>query len=125
REICIASTRKTARSRFAADVDDVDIDRHVAALALDRELDLLADADALELLGQVGQPAHRLVVDADDDVAERSAVWVDAPQPRAIGRRARHGAHDHDALDAGSRRRPLLRPHAARARGPPRTLADG
>src|SRR5262249_30711192 len=90
--------------RLAADIDDVDVERHVATLALDRELDLLADADALELPRQVGQPAHRLAVDADDDVANRPAARIDTAQPGAIGRRAGYGAHDDHALDAGPSR---------------------
>src|SRR5262249_42730610 len=99
----------SAGSSAAADVDDVDVERHLAALALDFELDLLADTDALQLLGEIRQPAPRLAVHSDNHVAERSAVGVDAAQPGALGRRARDGAHDHDAFDAGPRRRVLVR----------------
>src|SRR6516165_4681022 len=76
----------------AADISDIDIDRHVLAVALDREAHLLADAYALELLGKIGEAMHRFAVDAYDHIAELAVAWIDAVQARALGRGAGNGA---------------------------------
>src|SRR5258708_9432305 len=54
---------------LATDIRDLDVDRHVAAVALECQRHPLSHPDALELLGQVRQPANRLAVHADDHIA--------------------------------------------------------
>src|SRR4051812_29572637 len=82
---------RTPRSSPAADVHHVDLDRGLLAVPLNRQRDLLSDADAFELLGQIGEPAHRLAVHADDHVARPAGVGVHAAQAGALGRGARNG----------------------------------
>src|SRR4051812_44386965 len=79
----------SAASSPAADVRHVDLDRGLLAVPLPRQRHLLSDPDALELLGEVGEPAYRLAVHADDYVARPAGVGVHAAQAGALGRRAR------------------------------------
>jgi hypothetical protein len=57
-------------SSSAAQIGDLEGDRRLTAFAVDADIDLVADADLLELIGQIRQPLDRLAIDRDDDVAE-------------------------------------------------------
>jgi hypothetical protein len=92
-----AIARTQAYSQRAADIDDLRFDRPGPAVPLDRQMDRLADAVSLKLVGK--QPAHTRVVHRDNDVAESCGVEVDATQAGALGRRARRGPHHDHSLD--------------------------
>src|SRR5262249_30422698 len=94
---------------FAADVDDIDLDRSFLSVALDLQSHPFADPDALELFGEIRQPMHRLAVEGDNHIGRAPAIGVRAAQPRALGRRPRYRAHDGDTLGSSARRRCLAR----------------
>ena len=72
-------------SRSTPDIHDLDLDRGVAAIALDRQGDPLSDPDALELLSEIRQLLDRLAVHADDHVTEPAGARVGPAQAGALG----------------------------------------
>src|SRR6185369_1180146 len=74
-----ATRRRAPRSSPAADVHHVDLDRGLLAVPLHRQRHLLSDSDALELLGQVCEPAHRLAVHTEEPGTVRRMTTPSTP----------------------------------------------
>src|SRR5206468_10553703 len=84
----------------AADVHDVNVDIARLRPAFQADVDALAGADLLDLVGQVGKPVDRLAVGLNNDVAECARAEIDAADAGALGRASRRGAHNDHPFDA-------------------------
>src|SRR3989442_5223708 len=99
RKCCgVRATALAGRSSLSPDIRHLDLDRDLAAVALHGHRHPLSHPDALELLDQVGQPAHRLAVDADDDVPRVFHARVYATEAGSLRARTRCGSPKYDAL---------------------------
>src|SRR5262249_34973561 len=80
-----------------------DVDAALAAAALHRDLDGVADLVLVERLEQIVLRGHRRAVERDDHVADRLAavrVLLDALEAGLVGAAAGLHRHDDDAADA-------------------------
>src|SRR5437763_27611 len=101
----MTASRRTARTRKRITRSILQIDGaqlHLALLiaALERERDVLADADVVEHRDEIGERLHRLAVERDDDVALPAAPQVERHEAGLRGGRAARDAEHHHALDA-------------------------
>src|SRR3954471_8758330 len=62
-------TPRSALASRPAHIRDLDPHRGGPPVALDPQIDRLADAGFFQGRGQIGEPPHRLAVHTDDDVA--------------------------------------------------------
>ena len=105
-----ASPGNSLQWQHVATLSDVDhAYGHLACRAVseNREVGLIADADLLQLAGQLRNGGHSHTVDGNDDIPHTLPLDVDALQPGPCGRAAWCDAHDDHTIDAETRRQLL------------------